>query len=143
MIFHKYHGSGNDFILIDARNIHDLSNLLQPDNIKYWCRRKYGIGADGVIALTNSNTADLGMKLFNADGSSAEISGNGLRCLALFIKDLGLTLKNIFTEKPRGEIPRWKSLEIIASECGCRPPISDESISPCKVKGSAWNSLMI
>lgn len=96
--FQKYQGLGNDFILLDAaKNESEILAGLTPEVIAYLCRRKYGIGADGIILLTSSDAADFAMRLFNADGSEAEISGNGLRCLTLFANDLKLTDKPVFT----------------------------------------------
>ncbi|WP_194847891.1 diaminopimelate epimerase [Candidatus Neptunochlamydia vexilliferae] len=84
--FSKYHGTGNDFILIDDRE----GNLsLSSDIITSLCHRQYGIGADGIILLTPSEEGDFGMQIFNRDGSEAEMCGNGLRCLVQFLRDLG------------------------------------------------------
>ncbi|MCE5317567.1 MAG: diaminopimelate epimerase [Parachlamydia sp.] len=87
MIFSKYSGSGNDFILIDDRQ----EQFPQSDRayIASLCQRQRGIGADGLILLQNSKTADFRMRIFNADGGEAEMCGNGIRCLAKFIRDLG------------------------------------------------------
>lgn len=85
--FTKYHGLGNDFILIDNR----ASNtpLLTPEEAVQWCDRHFGIGADGVIfALPGQNGTDYTMRIFNADGSEPEMCGNGIRCMARFIADL-------------------------------------------------------
>jgi len=90
--FHKYQGLGNDFILFDAVNKEaELLAALSPSVVQSLCRRKYGIGADGIILLTSSEQADFAMRLFNADGSEAELSGNGLRCLAIFAHNKKLT----------------------------------------------------
>ncbi len=80
--FYKYHGAGNDFIIIDNRdNSFDVKNI---DNIKLLCHRRFGIGADGLILLEKSSKADCFMNYYNADGSLAEMCGNGVRCLAKF-----------------------------------------------------------
>ncbi len=84
MKFCKYHGAGNDFIVID-----DRACTVSLD-IPSLCHRHFGIGADGVILLQSSSTADLSMRIFNADGSEPAMCGNGLRCLVHFIKKLGL-----------------------------------------------------
>ncbi|MCB1084296.1 MAG: diaminopimelate epimerase, partial [Simkania sp.] len=84
--FSKYHGTGNDFILIDDRK---RSISLDSLQISRLCHRKYGIGGDGLIFLRSSNKGDFAMQIFNADGSEAEMCGNGLRCLLQFLKDLG------------------------------------------------------
>jgi len=76
--FTKMVGAGNDFIVIDA-GLKDLSALA-----KRLCDRKTGIGADGMLVLEKSKIADFRMRIFNADGSEAEMCGNGLRCAVLF-----------------------------------------------------------
>ncbi|MDB9318353.1 MULTISPECIES: diaminopimelate epimerase [Cyanophyceae] len=85
--FTKYHGLGNDFILVDNR----ASSLpvLTPEQAIQLCDRHFGIGADGVIfALPGENDADYTMRIFNSDGSEPEMCGNGIRCLGRFIADL-------------------------------------------------------
>jgi diaminopimelate epimerase len=85
--FAKYHGAGNDFILIE-----DLDDAvsLAPSMVTAMCDRYLGIGGDGVIRVTKGDRAAFGMELWNADGGRAEMSGNGMRCVALFLRDRGL-----------------------------------------------------
>ncbi len=83
MKFYKYHGTGNDFIIVDAR---EKGIFLSPPQIEALCRRNTGIGADGVIFFCDSATgADCEMRIFNADGSEAEMCGNGIRCLGKYL----------------------------------------------------------
>ncbi len=85
--FSKYHGLGNDFILIDNRESNEPQ--LSPEEAVQWCDRNFGIGADGVIfALPGQNGTDYTMRIFNSDGSEPEMCGNGIRCMARFIADL-------------------------------------------------------
>lgn len=85
--FTKYHGLGNDFILVDNR--HSSEPVLTPEEAVVLCDRHFGIGADGVIfALPAQNGTDYTMRIFNSDGSEPEMCGNGIRCLAKFIADL-------------------------------------------------------
>lgn len=85
--FSKYHGLGNDFILVDNR--HQLSPVLTPQQAVKLCDRNTGIGADGVIfALPGKSGADYTMRIFNSDGSEPEMCGNGIRCMARYIADL-------------------------------------------------------
>jgi diaminopimelate epimerase len=81
MQFYKYSGSGNDFIFIDNRGA-DLR--IKPTQITAWCKRREGIGADGVITINPSKEHDFEMRIFNADGSEAEMCGNGARCCVHF-----------------------------------------------------------
>lgn len=94
--FYKYSGSGNDFILIDERV--PRIPIWKPDLIQRLCHRQKGIGADGVILLLKSEKADVRMKIFNADGSQAEMCGNGLRCLAKLMFDLGFNRQKYVVE---------------------------------------------
>lgn len=87
MQFTKYHGLGNDFILIDNRQ--NAEPCLSPEEAVQWCDRNFGIGADGVIfALSPQPGTDYTMRIFNSDGSEPEMCGNGIRCLAKFLADL-------------------------------------------------------
>jgi diaminopimelate epimerase len=86
MKFSKLQATGNDFIMVDARTIEEeWSKLAQAA-----CNRHFGIGADGLILVQDSTIADLRMRIFNSDGSEAEVSGNGLRCFARYAIDKGL-----------------------------------------------------
>ncbi|MFM8722359.1 MAG: diaminopimelate epimerase, partial [Acidimicrobiaceae bacterium] len=82
----KHHGLGNDFLVFDLGQLH--SQQINPNKIdwsgvaKLWCDRQGGVGADGLLLLTRFSEFKLQMQLFNQDGSRAEMSGNGIRCLA-------------------------------------------------------------
>ncbi len=91
----KHHGSGNDFlVLVDL----DESSPLEPDLVRALCHRRFGVGADGVIrVLTGCDQADLRMELRNADASVAEMSGNGIRCLAQAAVECDLVVPPRFT----------------------------------------------
>jgi len=85
----KLQATGNDFILADARNMEqDWAKLAQT-----MCQRHFGIGADGLILVQNSNIADLKMRMFNPDGSEAEVCGNGLKCFAKYVIEKGIVGK--------------------------------------------------
>ncbi|MFN6518239.1 MAG: diaminopimelate epimerase [Nostoc sp. CreGUA01] len=85
--FTKYHGLGNDFILIDNRS--SSLPVVTPEQAIKLCDRHFGIGADGVIfALPGENGTDYTMRIFNSDGSEPEMCGNGIRCLAGFLAQL-------------------------------------------------------
>ncbi|MCX8081907.1 MAG: diaminopimelate epimerase [bacterium] len=91
MEFFKMAGSGNDFVVIDNRKgiIKNRVNFA----IKL-CNRKFGIGADGMLLIEKSDVADIRMRIFNPDGSEAEMCGNGLRCIMLFAVRQGIVKKS-------------------------------------------------
>jgi len=93
MKFTKLQATGNDFILIYARNI----DLDWPKLARDMCHRHCGIGADGLLLVIPSNAADLKMRMFNPDGSEAEICGNGLRCFAKYVVDRGIAARQNLT----------------------------------------------
>ncbi|MEM1425810.1 MAG: diaminopimelate epimerase [Cyanobacteria bacterium P01_H01_bin.130] len=85
--FAKYHGLGNDFILVDNRHQSDL--ILSAETAAQWCDRHFGIGADGVIfVLPATGDTDYTMRIINSDGSEPEMCGNGIRCYAKFVAAL-------------------------------------------------------
>jgi len=79
----KMSGTGNDFLLIDHRNA-AVPVELMPEVARLVCRRKFSAGADGLIFIENSDTVDFAWRFYNADGSEAEMCGNGARCAARF-----------------------------------------------------------
>ena len=83
MQFTKYTGLGNDFVLLDGAAATDLRN---PSALaKTICNRRFGVGADGLVLLSPSDKADIKMRIFNSDGSEAEMCGNASRCVALHL----------------------------------------------------------
>lgn len=94
VVFYKYHGTGNDFIMIDARSLKD--DLLNSTQIEALCSRRFGIGADGMILLRNHQSLDFMMDYYNADGKRSTMCGNGGRCLVEFARFLGV-IKNTCT----------------------------------------------
>lgn len=83
--FSKYQGLGNDFIIVFVEDV-------TPDLARFMCDRHFGIGADGVIRVIPASNPDFDFhfRLFNADGGPAEVSGNGVRCVSLFLHEAGL-----------------------------------------------------
>jgi len=93
MNFSKLQATGNDFILVDARKVdQNWAELAQTI-----CQRHFGVGADGLILVQDSNAADLMMRIFNPDGSEAEACGNGLRCFAKYSIERGIVDKTNLT----------------------------------------------
>lgn len=103
LAFKKMHGSGNDFILIDNRK-GKIGDSQGPVLAAFLCRRKFGVGADGLILIENSHRADFKWRFFNADGSKAEMCGNGGRCAARFACVTGIAPRKLSFETEAGII---------------------------------------
>ena len=91
--FTKMHGLGNDFVVMDNFN---GRITLTPEQVSFLCDRHKGIGADGIILVESREGADCFMNYINADGTKAEMCGNGVRCVAKFLKDNYLKDKTNF-----------------------------------------------
>lgn len=88
MVFYKYHGAGNDFLIADGRG-KDID--LTAQQIASVCDRHTGVGADGVMVLERDPELDFRMRYYNSDGSGGMMCGNGGRCIVAFAADLGFT----------------------------------------------------
>lgn len=84
--FEKYHGTGNDFIIIESNK---LSSQLTNEQIAFLCHRRFGIGADGVMIIKKSLEYDFEMQYFNSDGFEGSMCGNGGRCIAAYANKHG------------------------------------------------------
>lgn len=93
--FTKMHGLGNDYIFINMINgKNQIANI--PAFTRYISNRHFGVGSDGVILIRESEIADLKMLIYNADGSEAEMCGNGIRCFAKYVYDEKIVKKQKF-----------------------------------------------
>ena len=103
MKYAKYHGLGNDYIVIHPKALRDT---LTEEMVRLICHRNYGIGSDGILlGPLDSQSCDFGLRIFNPDGSEAEKSGNGLRIFSRFLWDEGLVKDGRFTvETPGGRV---------------------------------------
>lgn len=152
--FTKYHGLGNDFILIDNR--FSCEPVITPEQAVQLCDRHFGIGADGIIfAMPGEDNTDYTMRIFNSDGSEPEMCGNGIRCLAAFLAELEgesrqsnqyriHTLAGVITPELMSDgqvkvdmgIPRLLAGEIPTTLC----PADQKVISqPLEVAGKSWD----
>lgn len=92
MKFTKMHGCGNDYIYINGFT-EKIAQDKKTELVQKISDRHFGIGGDGAIFINPSNEADFEMEMYNADGSRAEMCGNGIRCVAKYVYDKGLTDK--------------------------------------------------
>jgi diaminopimelate epimerase len=104
--FTKYHGLGNDFLVVDLRNGDGDPSVQTPEASRALCDRRFGVGGDGVLAILPATTAeaDARMRVLNSDGSEAEMCGNGIRCVAkhLYENDPSLRKDTIRIETGAG-----------------------------------------
>lgn len=110
MRFAKYQGAGNDFVIVEARDL----NLPWDDLALRMCTRRFGIGADGLI-LVVAGESSLTMRVFNPDGSEAEACGNGLRCFARYAVDHSLVREHTFKVETLGGV---RHVEVLRSADG-------------------------
>jgi len=99
--FRKYHGLGNDYIVIDPSTV---SFRASPEDIRAVCSRTYGVGSDGILLGPLHGEKGLDLKIFNPDGSEAEKSGNGLRIFAWYLYERGLVGRDEFTISVKGGV---------------------------------------
>ena len=150
--FTKYHGLGNDFILIDNRRSNEP--YLSPELAIKYCDRHFGIGADGVIFLLPDSGDTYRMRIFNSDGSEPEMCGNGIRCLAKFMQDLEiLALDNSYSIQTNAGLMGIKlnadgqitvdmgEPRLLAQEIPTTLAESDQKVInlPLEVDGKVWN----
>src|SRR5262245_30476020 len=149
--FRKLHGTANDFVYVDARGGLPADPALLAPRI---CDRHRGVGADGLILLLDSTQADCRMRIFNADGSTAEMCGNGIRGFAKYVLDHGLVraeplrvetdagVKTVSVRRNGGAVtsitvdmgpPEWDGRRIPVDADG---PVLDR---PLVVSGRSWS----
>ena len=103
MKFTKMHGLGNDYIYVDGSK-EMIPAESKPEVVRKLSDRHFGIGGDGVIFINPSDVADFEMEMWNADGTRAEMCGNGIRCVAKYVYDKGLTDKKCITIVSAGQV---------------------------------------
>jgi len=111
MRFWKMHGLGNDYIVIDNRDEKIASKKPAELAIRL-CERRFSVGADGLLLVYNSKVGDVKMRIFNADGSEAEMCGNGIRCFAKYCYENNIVPKQEFTVETFSGLKRvWLTLQ--------------------------------
>lgn len=109
--FWKMHGLGNDFIVINNKN-NRINDEEAASLAKRLCDRKFAVGADGILFLSKSIVADIRMRIFNSDGSEAEMCGNGIRCFAKYCYENKVVRKpELSVETLAGIIRAWLTIE--------------------------------
>ncbi|GJQ09454.1 hypothetical protein GpartN1_g1245.t1 [Galdieria partita] len=137
--FSKYQGLGNDFVIVDHR--HQSHPALATEHVKFVCDRRFGVGADGVIFLLppKESTNDAQMRILNSDGSEPEMCGNGIRCLAKYMRDISSEWRSkriLRIETPAGVM----FVEFVAEDgikVDMGKPILDPSAVPTTLKPDA------
>ena len=114
--FFKYHGAGNDFIMIDQREQQILTRA-DTDIVARLCHRRFGIGADGLILLQKHDQFGIEMVYFNADGLESTLCGNGGRCFAAFAKHFDLPEDTVTSLGPAVDPAIFTTVQV-----GCAKP---------------------
>ncbi len=122
MKFTKMQGCGNDYVYVNGFT-EKVNQDEKPDLVRKLSDRHFGIGGDGVIFVNPSDVADFEMEMFNADGTRAEMCGNGIRCVAKFVYDKGLTDETGITIVSAGKI-KYLDLTVEGKENGNRGTVS-------------------
>jgi diaminopimelate epimerase len=142
MKFWKMHGLGNDYIVIDNRNL-QISDMEAAELAQKLCERRFSVGADGLLLVSNSSLADVKMRIFNADGSEAEMCGNGIRCFARYCYENNIAKKNELTVETLAGIKRtWLTVEdntVISIMVDMGAPTLDRSKIPMLGQGMCIN----
>jgi len=122
-------GAGNDFIVVD-----NLAGVLGDDLAAFarkHCARRTNVGADGVMAIEQPDGADFGMRILNADGSEAEMCGNGTRCAARFAYLRGIAPQKMTFAAVAGPVEAWVDGETVTISMGqvapVQPPVELEA----------------
>ncbi len=142
MKFWKMHGLGNDYIVIDNRD-EKIGDAEAVKLAKKLCERRFSVGADGLLLVSNSNVADVKMRIFNADGSEAEMCGNGIRCFAKYCHENGIVGKSEFAvETLAGVRHVWltiKNAEVKLVKVDMGAPNWERSALPMAGQGTCIN----
>jgi diaminopimelate epimerase len=154
--FTKMQGAGNDFVVLDGLHA-DLPGELGP-LARRLADRHFGVGADQVLVLRPSRSADVRMEIYDADGSQVEMCGNGIRAIFKYLRDRGLTDRDELAVETLGGIvrPRWAGPDLVQVDMG-RPVLTPEKIptrlpagpdgavvdAPLHVDGATWRATCV
>jgi diaminopimelate epimerase len=144
--FWKMHGLGNDFIVIDNRAERISENETNMTALKL-CERRFGVGADGLLLLYESETADAKMRIFNSDGGEAEMCGNGIRCFAKYCYEEGVSKKRELSIETLAGLKRaWLTVqdgEVKKVKTDMGEPLLKRSDIPMLGKGTCINEDLV
>jgi diaminopimelate epimerase len=142
MKFWKMHGLGNDYIVIDNRN-GKISDAEAAELALELCKRRFSVGADGILFTSNSASADVKMRIFNADGSEAEMCGNGIRCFAKYCYENRVARKSeLVVETLAGMKRAWLTVEnglVQSVKVDMGVPVLERSKIPMLGQGTCVN----
>lgn len=143
MKFVKMHGLGNDYILVNCfvQTIHQPGKVAEAVS-----RYHFGIGADGMILVCSSETADCRMRMFNADGTEGVMCGNGIRCVGKLAYDYGIAAKPEIAVETRDGVKLLKVTEEngkAAALCVDMGTARPEGLEPISVAGKDWNVFVV
>jgi diaminopimelate epimerase len=140
--FWKMHGLGNDYIVLDNRD-GKISGKHASELAKKLCVRRFSVGGDGLLLVCNSKAADVTMRIFNADGSEAEMCGNGIRCFAKYCYENGVTKKTDFAVETLAGIKHvWLTIsdgEVVSVKVDMGRPNWERSSLPMAGQGICVN----
>ncbi|MBQ7839006.1 MAG: diaminopimelate epimerase [Lachnospiraceae bacterium] len=138
MRFTKMHGCGNDYVYINGFT-QKIEQDKKPEFVRRVSDRHFGIGSDGVIFINPSSEADFEMEMFNADGSRSEMCGNGIRCVAKYVHDKGMTDQSEFSIISGGQIKYMdltvKNGETVAVKVDMGEPVLVPELVPVVAEG--------
>jgi diaminopimelate epimerase len=142
MKFWKMQGLGNDYIVFDNRD-EKIKDTEASELSLRLCKRRFSVGADGVLFASNSTVADVKMRIFNADGSEAEMCGNGIRCFAKYCYENGIARKSeLFVETLAGKKRALLTVEnglVISVMVDMGVPLLERSKIPMFGQGNCIN----
>lgn len=125
MKFTKMHGCGNDYIYVNGAT-EIIPADKKPEIVRRLSDRHFGIGGDGVIFINPSDEADFEMEMFNADGTRSEMCGNGIRCVAKYVYDKGLTASKEIKIVSAGKV---KIITVESEKTGADTPSGKEALT--------------
>ena len=142
MKFWKMHGLGNDYIVIDNRD-EKIGDTEAAELALKLCKRRLSVGADGILFASNSASADVKMRIFNADGSEAEMCGNGIRCFAKYCYENNIARKSeLIVETLDGNKRAWLAVEnglVHSVTVDMGTPVLERSKIPMLSQGTCIN----